>query len=208
MTKIPYETKLVIENLAIKDKKFSSIVKQIGFINLKKRDLNFDSLLKIIINQQLSNKVADVIFLRLKNETSVSGNIDPKTIIDLDPKVLRKLGISFSKISFMKEIAKNITKSPNLLKSWENLDDENALYEITKLKGFGPWSANIILLFYLGRNDIFPFNDSTLQKAYFNIYKKKLSKSLKEINWARPYRSIVALYFWRWVDKGMIKIED
>ena len=207
MTKIPYETKLVIENLATKNKKFSLIVKQIGFINLKKRDLNFEALLKIIINQQLSNQVADVIFLRLKNELSFSENIDPKTIMDIDPKVLRKLGISFSKISFMKEIASNITNSPNLLKSWENLDDENAFYEITKLKGFGPWSANIILLFYMGRNDIFPFNDSTLQKAYFKIYNKKLSKYLTEINWARPYRSFFASYLWKWVDNGMMELK-
>ncbi len=206
MTKIPYETKLAIENLTTRDKKFCSIVKQIGFINLKKRKLNFDALLKIIINQQLSNKVADILFLRLKKEASVSGSIDPKTIIDLNPKVLRKLGISFSKINFMKEIAENINKSPNLLKFWENLDDETAFCEITKLKGLGPWSANIILLFYMGRNDIFPFNDSTLQKAYFKIYNKKLTKNLEEINWARPYRSIFANYLWKWVDNGMKKI--
>lgn len=207
MTEIPYETKLVIENLATKDKKFSLIVKQIGFINLKKRDLNLEALLKIIINQQLSNKVADVIFLRLKNETSVSQNIDPKTIMDIDNKVLRKLGISFSKISFMKDISEKIINSPNLIKSWENLENQEAITEIQKLKGFGPWSANIILL-YMGRMDIFPYNDATLQKAYNMIYEKKLSKNLSEINWAKPYRSILARYLWRWVDNGMIPLHN
>ena len=207
MTKNLDKTKLVIENLATKDKKFSLIVKQIGFINLKKREINFEVLLKIIINQQLSNQVADVIFLRLKNETSVSKNIDPKTIMDIDNEVLRKLGISFSKISFMKDISEKIINTPNLIKSWENLENQDAITEIQKLKGFGPWSANIILL-YMGRMDIFPYNDATLQKAYNIIYEKKLSKNLSEINWAKPYRSIFAKYLWKWVDNGMIPLHN
>ncbi len=207
MTKNLDKTKLVIENLATKDKKFSLIVKQIGFISLKKREINFEVLLKIIINQQLSNQVADVIFLRLKNEISVSKNIDPKTIMDIDNEVLRKLGISFSKISFMKDISEKIINNPNLIKSWENLENQDAITEIQKLKGFGPWSANIILL-YMGRMDIFPYNDATLQKAYNIIYEKKLSKNLSEINWAKPYRSIFAKYLWKWVDNGMIPLHN
>ena len=82
-------------------------------------------------------------------------------------------------------------------------NDEDAKIEIQNLKGFGPWSANIILLFYLGRNDVFPYNDSTLQKAYYKIYGKHLSPNLLELNWARAYRSIIARYFLKWVDNGM-----
>ena len=85
----------------------------------------------------------------------------------------------------------------------KELDDENAKIQIEKLKGFGPWSSNIILLFYLDRIDIFPEGDTTLIKAYKNIYKKELDKKLTAINWAIPYRSILALYFWKWVDNGM-----
>ena len=81
------------------------------------------------------------------------------------------------------------------------------MIEIQKLNGFGPWSGNIILLFYMGRPNVFPFGDTTLKKAYSNIYNQTLNKNLTELNWAEPYRSIVALYFWRWVDNGMIKIK-
>ena len=103
----------------------------------------------------------------------------------------------------MKETAKYFINYPNLIETWEKLDDKEAKKEIQKIKGFGPWSANIILLFYMGRHDVFPYHDSTLQKAYYEIYGKKLSQNLSEINWAKPYRSIVARYLWKWVDNGM-----
>ena len=60
----------------------------------------------------------------------------------------------------------------------------------------------------MGRIDIFPCNDATLQKAYNMIYEKKLSKNLSEINWAKPYRSILARYLWKWVDNGMIPLHN
>ncbi len=190
-----------------KDDKFKLVVKQVGYIQFKTTPLNFEQLLKIIINQQLSNHVADVIFLRLKNRISGSEHIEPQKLIDCDNNDLRELGISFSKISFMKDISEKIINSPNLIKSWENLENQEAITEIQKLKGFGPWSANIILL-YMGRMDIFPYNDATLQKGYNMIYEKKLSKNLSEINWAKPYRSILARYLWKWVDNGMIPLHN
>ncbi len=200
--------KLIIENLQSKNRKFNLLVKQIGDLDLKKKKLNFESLIKIIINQQLSNHVANIIFLRLKNKLLKSKEISPSSIININKKTLRDLGISFSKISFMKETAKYLVKNPYFENKLKTQNDDEAKQEIQKLKGFGPWSANIILLFYMGRNDIFPHNDATLQKAYYKIYGEKLSKSLLEINWARPYRSIFARYLWRWVDNGMIPLDD
>ena len=106
----------------------------------------------------------------------------------------------------MKETAKHFIDYPYIIKKWENMNDEDAKIKIQELKGFGPWSANIILLFYMGRNNVFPYNDSTLQKAYFKIYGEKLSSNLSQIDWARPYRSIVARYLWKWVDNGAKKL--
>ena len=200
------DVKIGINNLIKRDSKFALLVNQLGLLKIENKNLTFESLLKIIINQQLSNKVADVIFLRLQNLFKSSKEITPDLILCSNIDEMRETGISFAKISFMKNLAKVFQDNPNIIQNWVKLDDINAKMEIEKLNGFGPWSSNIILLFYLGRQDIFPYGDTTLKKAYLNIYKEHLSKELKELDWARPYRSILALYFWKWVDNGMVEL--
>ena len=192
--------KVLINKLASKNRKFEKLFNQIGIIDIAPRNLDFASMVKIIINQQLSNKVAEIIYKRLH---SLSVKVRPENILDLGDEELRKIGISYSKIKFIKDLAIAFLKNPNLIQSWRQLDDASALIEIQKLNGFGKWSANIILLFYLQRDDIFPDNDSTLNRAYEKIYGKKLSKNLEEIEWAKPNRSLLARYLWKWVDKGM-----
>ena len=177
-------------------------------INFKKRELNFEAMTKIIINQQLSNTVATAIFDRLKSLFRKKFEISPEKFIDLDDKKIRDQGISYNKIKFMKNLSSKLINCPELFNNWFEIEDNYASKEIQKLNGFGPWSANIILLFYMGRPNIFPFGDATLQKAYYNIYKKKLNKDLKGLDWAQPYRSIIALYFWKWVDNGMVPLNN
>lgn len=203
-----YEFHKGINTLARRDKKFNLLVNQLGFIEKKNRTLNFEALLKIIINQQLSNKVANIIFSRLKELVLTSETITPASILELESNKIREVGISFAKIDFIKNLAKEFTKNPEFINKWIKLDDDNAKIEIEKLKGFGQWSSNIILLFYLGRQDVFPVGDATLAKAYSCIYKRKLDSKLIEIKWAVPFRSILALYFWKWVDNGMIDLPD
>lgn len=185
---------------------FSLLVKQIGFIEFEKRKLNFEALVRIIINQQLSGHVAKVIFSRLKKLFKNNEDLKPNLVSEIEIEKLRNIGVSNSKIIYIKELSVKFLEAPNFVEKWFNLNDLDASLEIQKLKGFGPWSANIILLFYMGRTDIFPFDDSTLKKAHSNIYGIPITKNLEELNWAKPYRSILALYFWRWVDNGMIKL--
>ena len=184
---------------------YLSITKN-GQANFSKFQFAATTQSNVVPNQQLSNKVANVIFLRLKNIFKSSKEITPDLILLSNVGEMRKTGISFAKISFMKNLAKVFKENPKIIQNWSKLDDENAKIEIEKLKGFGPWSSNIILLFYLGRQDIFPFGDSTLKKAYLSLYRTPLNKDLRELDWARPHRSILALYFWKWVDNGMAEL--
>ena len=191
-----------IETLAERDKNFSKLVAQIGKIEFEKREINFRTLAKIIINQQLSGSAADTIFGRLENLLERKECREPDQFLNIPDKDLRTIGISFSKIGFIKDLARRLDGNPDLICSWNTLNDNEALEAIQNLKGFGPWSANIILL-SMGRKDVFPFDDTTLKKAHLNIYGKPLSKNLQEIDWAKPFRSFLARYFWRWVDEGM-----
>ena len=86
----------------------------------------------------------------------------------------------------------------------------NDAYEVLiKIKGIGPWTANIIQLFYLGDIDIFPIGDASLEKVYSSLFNKKISskniKSYEHIRWASPYKGILAMYLWDYLDSGLFK---
>ena len=191
-----------IEYLKNKNQKISDIIECIGIIDFKKRDLNFESLIKIIIGQQLSGRVATIIFERLKELNTKTGLLKPDFILNLSDGSLRGIGISSPKIKYIRNLSELHIEHPNIIQKWLELDDKDAYVEIQKLRGFGPWSASIILLFYFGRLDIFPIGDVTLQKTYFNIFGNEIDMELKEIEWARPFRSILAIYLWKYYDKN------
>jgi DNA-3-methyladenine glycosylase II len=199
------ETNLIlgIEELKKRNSIFDLLVQQLGTVEFKKDNLVFESLIKIIVNQQLSSSAAKAIFSRISDLFPNSQEISPEDINGVDSLALRGAGISNSKVGFIKSLADEFIENPGLIKQWEELDQEQALVEIQKLKGFGIWSANIILLFYLGKQNIFPIGDSTLNKAYTKLFDNELDKELNVINWCEPYRSILALYLWNWVDVGM-----
>ena len=165
--------------------------------------LNFQALVKIIVNQQLSNSAANTIFERIKNNYPNEAILLPELLLNSSNEKLRSAGLSYSKINFIKSVANECINRPNIIDEWEVLEDQDLLVEIMKLKGFGPWSANIVLLFYLGRANVFPHGDNTLNKAYKHLYKVDLLNKPDHIKWASPYKSILSLYLWRWVDSGM-----
>ena len=198
---------LGIEELKKTNNIFNLLVQQLGTIEFEKRTLVFESLIKIIVNQQLSSSAAKVIFSRISDLFPNSQEISPEDIKGINSLSLRGAGISNSKVGFIKSLADEFIENPDLINQWEELDQEQALVEIQKLKGFGVWSANIILLFYLGKQNIFPIGDSTLNKAYTSLFGSELDKELSVINWCEPYKSILALYLWNWVDAGMKELE-
>ena len=192
-----------VQYLNSKDIKFKKISSIVGSIEFYKNELNFESLVKIIINQQLSNIVANKIFLRLKNLINSNNQLEPGFIRDIDIEILRNCGISNQKSKYIINLSNLLLENPDLLNEWGKLDYENASIEIQKIKGFGKWSSDIIQLSYLGNLDVLPINDATITKAILKIYNFKLNiNTEKKLDWARPYRSILSRYLWRWIDLG------
>ena len=190
----------IVSELSRKDNNFKLMVDKLAIIPIVQKTLDFSCLVKIVIGQQLFTRVANIIYSRFLLLFSDISHITPQNLLKIEKQKLREIGISFLKVRYINELARVMINHPELIETWKHLDDENASREIQKLTGFGVWSASIILLFYLGRLDVFPHTDTTIKKAYRKIYKIDFSKDLREVQWAKPYRSVLARYLWSWND--------
>lgn len=169
------------------------------------RTPEFRSLVKIIVSQQLSNKAAETIFWRLDN--LMNSAISPKSILDCDDKNILRCGVSKAKVSYLNFLAIHFSENPSFIRSLIMMNEQEAYMELTALKGIGPWSAEIFLLFYLNKINVFPKGDATLLKAMRLLYgvtsDKKCEKVHKLVNSWSPYKGVAAIYLWNWVDNGM-----
>lgn len=164
----------------------------------------FWSLCRSIIYQQLSGKVAKTIadrFIALyKNKKYPS----PKEVLNTDLKVLRDVGLSRAKAGYMHNIARAFVDDVIQFKNFSYMSDDEIKNQLIKIKGIGPWTVEMFLIFTLNRPDIFPATDLGIQKGYQRYYKlKKLPETndmVKKAERWRPYRSVVTLYLWYAVD--------
>ncbi|MBP7307490.1 MAG: DNA-3-methyladenine glycosylase 2 family protein [Saprospiraceae bacterium] len=197
-----------IKDVLCKDKQLDKLIKQIGDEPLSRINNNgkvFDHLINAILSQQLSTKVAKVIAERFWNKI---GNKKQKidTIINLDIEELRLCGLSYQKGNYVKNIA-NFWKEHNIKdKDFEAMADDEILKKLTQIKGVGNWTAEMVLMFCLGREDVFSHDDYGIQVAMKKIYKLESSgKELKEAmikkssKW-KPYRTYACMYLWAFKD--------
>lgn len=159
----------------------------------------FVDLIESIINQQLSGKAAAVIFNRFK--LLYKGKFPkPQQILKVPDQKIRECGISYPKIKYIKGICQAIIDKNLDIKKILTLSDEEVIVQLTKLKGVGRWTAEMILIFSLKRPDVFSIGDLGLRNAVSLHYKIK-REDIKEIekisrNWS-PYRSLAARLLWR-----------
>lgn len=159
----------------------------------------FVSLTREIIGQQLSGKVADVIFERFAS-LFPKKKVTPQHVIKIPDEELRKVGMSWSKVSFLKDLAQKVINGELDLKTIETLSDEEVILMLSKVKGIGPWTTEMFLMFALNRPDVFSTGDLGLQNAVIKLYglKDKPSKEdLLEISskWS-PHRTIASRILW------------
>lgn len=149
-----------------------------------------------IVSQQLSTKVADIIWLRFAE--LVKTPEDPEVVKKFTVEQLRAIGLSNLKASYILAIAKGVTDGTVQLGHLDELDDEAVIAELIQLKGVGRWTAEMFLLFTLARPDVFSVGDLGLRNAADKFYGKKLKiEKLNRISktWS-PHRSAVSLALW------------
>jgi DNA-3-methyladenine glycosylase II len=146
--------------------------------------------------------VADVIWGRF--EALIDGAITPEKVLALNDEALRGAGLSRNKAAYIKNIAQAVADGSLTLNKFNDMTDEGIKAQLTAIKGIGEWTAEMFLIFSLGRPDVFSKGDGGLARAINNLYGNGAELAVKErlsITEAwKPYRSIASLYLWRSLD--------
>ncbi|HMJ06451.1 MAG TPA: DNA-3-methyladenine glycosylase 2 family protein [Chthoniobacterales bacterium] len=162
----------------------------------------FDALAESIAYQQLSGKAAATIWGRVRALYPRRKWLDPKLVLATPDAALRSCGLSGSKTAALKDLAaKTIDGTVPTAPALARMDDEEIIARLTAVRGIGRWTVEMLLLFDLGRPDVWPVADYGVQKGYAKTFGKRKLPTPKELlkigeKW-RPYRSLAAWYFWR-----------
>lgn len=159
----------------------------------------FLSLCDSIISQQLSEKAGATIYRRF--EALFPKGVTPGTLLAINEETLRGVGMSYSKARYVKNLAQKVHDKEIILEALKELPNEEAMKELIKLKGIGPWTAEMFLMFSLGREDIFSYGDVGLQRAIGKWYGFKKTPTVKQMEkittkWS-PYRTYACRILWK-----------
>ncbi len=189
-----------------KDKILKQAIEKTGRLELSTRKNIFLSLCNSIMSQQLSTKVADIIQARFVNLFD-DKKPTPEKVLQLSHETLRSIGLSNAKVTYVQNVARfAIEKGMNASKL-NKMSNEELIAYLTEIKGVGRWTVEMLLMFTLGREDVFAVDDLGIQQAIVSLYNientepKKIKIKMLSLseNWA-PYRTYACMYLWRWKD--------
>ena len=188
------------------DPKLRELIKRIGPCELHAvapKD-PFDTLCKSIASQQLSVKAAATIFRRFQ-DLFPDRKPTPERVMTLTDDEIRACGFSRPKVSFIKDLASHVLEGRLDLKGLKKHPDDEVMRQLVAVKGIGRWTAEIFLMFRLGRPDVLPADDLGLMNAVHRAYrlrKRPDPKKLRQMGEAwRPYRSVASWYLWQSLSK-------
>jgi len=165
----------------------------------------FDALAESIAYQQLNGKAAATIWGRVRALYPRKKYLDPKLVLATPDEKLRAAGLSRSKVAALKDLAaKTIDGTVPSARALAKMTDEEIIERLVAVRGIGRWTVEMLLLFDLGRPDVWPVHDYGVRKGFAKIFGKRKLPTPKQLmkfgeKW-RPYRSIAAWYFWRALD--------
>ena len=188
-----------------KDKKLAKIIGQ-EMHELKLHQNIALRLMASIMSQQLSTKVAKVIFHRFL-DLFKGKEPKPQQVLDMPFERLRAVGLSNAKVNYVKNVALFCIENKITDKKLLTMQDEEIVELLTQIKGVGKWTVEMLLIFSLGREDVFAVDDLGIQQAMTKIYKlpvndkKKLKEQMLKLSskWS-PYRTYACLHLWGWKD--------
>jgi DNA-3-methyladenine glycosylase II len=194
------------------DPAMSALVRRLGPLGHEARrrgrpDDAYGSLVRSIVGQQLSTKAARSIYARI---TGFFGGRapSPEEMLAVSEETLRSCGLSGRKVLYLRDLTARVLNGSLDLEELEKVGDEEVRSRITAVKGLGPWSADMFLIFHLGRPDVLPVGDLGIRRAAARIYGLATMPGPEELEelarpW-RPHRSLACLYLWESLDMDAI----
>lgn len=197
-----------VSYLRQKDKRLCEVIDRIGHID-RAVDLDlFSSVAHHIIGQQISTKAQTTIWQRMQDAL---GTVNAETLLAAGVPKLQGLGMTFRKAEYITDFAKKVHAGAFDLDAVEHMSDEEAIRELSSLKGIGVWTAEMILLFCLQRPDIFSFDDLAIQRGLRMVYhhreigRERFEKYRRRFS---PYCSVASLYFWAVAGGAIPEMKD
>ena len=199
-----------VDHLREADDTLASVIDAHGPLDLEARVRGrpaeaYGALVRSIVGQQLSVKAARSIYGRV--EEHFGGRTPtPEELLAADQDALRACGLSRAKVTYLRSLAEHVISGELELERLDGLGDEEVAREITAVKGLGQWTADMFLIFHLGRPDVLPVGDLGVRRAVERLYGLEALPSGEELEalgerW-RPYRSLASLYLWESLDNA------
>jgi DNA-3-methyladenine glycosylase II len=195
-----------IQHLRRSDPILSEIIDRVGAYAIQFRDPDFETLVKSIVYQQLSGRVASVIFERLRK--GVKGSITPESILKLRPARMRTFGLSTAKTAYIRDLARHTRDGNVVFDALGALTDAEIIERLTEVKGIGVWTVQMFLMFALRRPDVLPVGDLGIRNAMRVAYglsdlPKPAEMETIASKW-RPYCTVASWYLWRSLEKAAV----
>jgi DNA-3-methyladenine glycosylase II len=192
-----------LKHLAVTDTRLAAIIKSVGEYEIKLRKNPFRSLVEAIIYQQLAGSAADAIYKRF---VKIYGRFPrPAQLLATKQAKLRAAGLSARKIEYLKDLAARVSDGRLNLIQLPKLPDEQVIEQLVQVKGIGRWTAEMFLIFCLGRPDVLPVDDLGLRKAMqkaYSLVELPSPENMRKIAqpW-KPYCSVGTWYMWKSLEK-------
>jgi DNA-3-methyladenine glycosylase II len=188
-------------HLSLSDPVLARIIGQVGPVKIVLRPERFQALGRAIIFQQLAGKAALAIYNRVVALHPGASFPTPAQILATPDEVLRKAGLSGRKALYLKDLAAHIQDGLLNFHRFARMDDEEIIADLTRVKGIGRWTAEMFLMFNLGRPDVLPVGDLGVRNAVMRHYRMRRRPTAERLRrlgepW-RPYRSAASWYLWR-----------
>ena len=199
--KTPAYWKRATRELGAADPVMAALILRYKGLTLSSRGDAFQTLARSIIGQQISVKAAQSVWERF---AAAVGDMQPGRVLRLSVEELRGCGLSGQKVNYLRDLSARFAEGAIDVGRWHDMDDEALIDELTEVKGIGRWTAEMFLIFYLTRPDVFPLADIGLQRAMELHYNKGRKLSDRRITtlgrlWS-PWRSVATWYLWRSLD--------
>jgi DNA-3-methyladenine glycosylase II len=177
-------------------------IERVGPCTLMPNPQLFETLVDAIISQQISVKAADAIMRRLRAALNpeANGMISPEALLSLEEDTLRAVGLSPQKMRYIRDLTERVVNGELDLERLSELEDEAIISELVKVKGIGRWTAEMMLIFSLGRPDVLPVDDLGFLEGVREAYSLEARPTPKEMRvkgepW-HPYRTFATWYMW------------